>query len=400
MTNGNIDQEFTNDLMKAVNRELGENVMFNLGAGSAPTIVKRWIPTGSRQLDYIISNRKGGGYPEGRIVEIQGPTGCGKSHLVYEVAKSTQRMGGVVVYVDTENATSVDNLRALGINVKNQFAFAQTSCTEEVLTIIERAISKAREMSADVPVTVIWDSLANSSPRAELEGNMDQNTIGLQARVLGKGMRKITNMIGNQKVLLIIINQQREKVGVVYGDPSTTPGGKAVPYACSVRLKVGNPTQLKKTVEGKERVIGVSIPIKTIKNRMSAPFREVSVEIHFGKGLREEEQVFDEMREWCDRHKDSPCIVNGHKVWVEGTGAWKNFFVSDPRTGEIIKEIKFQKSTYNEKVIANPEVADYINGLFDSVYTMVGDDHQTLAGVNTDDAVEMEAAQNLNAELT
>jgi RecA/RadA recombinase len=148
---------------------------------------------------------------------------CGKSHIAFEISKNTQRAGGLVVYVDTENATSISNLQQIGINVKKNFAFVQTSCTEEVFKVIETTILKARELNKDIPVTVIWDSVANTSPKAELEGDYDQNTIGLQARVLGKGFRKITNVIGGQHVVLVCLQQQREKIGVMYGDPCLSP---------------------------------------------------------------------------------------------------------------------------------------------------------------------------------
>ena len=227
-SSNNEDDEFTTSLIKEMNKELGSKVLFNLSAGDAPTIVHRWISTGSRQLDYAIGNlpKIGGGLPEGRIIEIQGPQGGGKSHCAFEIAKATQRQGGIVIYIDTENATSLNNLEKIGINVKKRFAFAQTSCTEEIFQLIENTILKARAMTADIPITVIWDSVASSSPKAELEGDYDKNTIGLQARVLGKGLRKITNLIGNQHVLLVCLQQQREAIGVMFADPCVDPETK------------------------------------------------------------------------------------------------------------------------------------------------------------------------------
>jgi len=152
---------------------------------------------------------------------------CGKSHLAFEAAKSVQAMGGVAVYIDTENATSPENLRALGLDVKKNFVFIQTNCTEEVFKWAETAILKCRAMNAangkDAPMVIIWDSVAACSPKAELQGNYDDNSIGLQARVLSKGMRKISNIIANEKVVLLLINQQRMKIGVMYGDPCLHP---------------------------------------------------------------------------------------------------------------------------------------------------------------------------------
>lgn len=164
--------------------------------------------------------------PEGRIVEIQGPPGIGKSTLMAQIARSTQRMGGIAVYIDTENATNPDTLANMGVDVARRFVFVQSACTEEILSVIESTILKARTMTKDVPVTVMWDSVSQSSPKAELEGDYDQNTIGLQARVLSKGMRKIANVIGGQKVLLVLVSQQRLKIGVMFGDPCVSPDTK------------------------------------------------------------------------------------------------------------------------------------------------------------------------------
>jgi RecA/RadA recombinase len=144
----------------------------------------------------------------------------GKSHIAYEIAKATQEMNGIVVYIDTENATSVENLEGLGIDIRKRFVFIQETCIEDIFKVIESTIEKARNLKADVPVTVIWDSVAASAPKAEIEGEYDQNTIGLAARVLSKGFRKITDVIGDKNVCLVLLNQQRQRIGVLYGDPS------------------------------------------------------------------------------------------------------------------------------------------------------------------------------------
>lgn len=214
-----IPDDFSAELIRQINKEHNEKIAFNLGTDDAPTVVKRWIPTGCRQLDYIVSNQRNGGLPEGRIVEILGLSGIGKSHLGFLIARNTQKMGGIVVYIDTENATSLENLEQLGIDVCNKFVFVQTACTEEIFAVAESAILKARAMTKDVPVTIIWDSVAASSPKAELEGDYDQNSIGLQARTMGKGLRKIVNLIANQKVLFVLMNQIRMKIGILFGSP-------------------------------------------------------------------------------------------------------------------------------------------------------------------------------------
>ena len=184
----------------------------------------------------------------------------------------------------------------------------------------------------------------------------------------------------------------------MYGDPTTTPGGKALPYASSVRIKIGSPSPLKKTVDGKERVYGVGVTAKVIKNRMSNPFREVEFEIHFGKGIREQEQVFDYLRDWCTRHEKTPVVVNGQQVLVEGTGAWKTFTLTDVKTNVVTKEVKFYKPDFGEKVLYNPEFAKEMAALMDAAYIMQsGDtDHLSFAGVDSNSVEEIEEASGKN----
>jgi len=382
--------DFSQELIRQLNKEHGSNIAFNLASDDAPTEIKRWISTGSRQLDYVIGNRNGGGWAEGRIVEIQAQPGLGKSHLCFAAARSVQQMGGICVYVDTENATNIDNLADLGIDISKRFVFVQTACTEEILSVIESTITKARSMTKDVPVIVIWDSVSQSSPKAELEGDYDQNTIGLQARVLSKGMRKIANVISSQKVLLMLVSQQRTKIGVMYGDPTTTSGGMAIPYSASTRIKLTGGKQL----ENKDgQVIGIQVTAKTIKNKVARPFRECTFEIHFGVGIKEHEQIFDFLREHCE--KNGPAMVNGHKVSVDGVSAWKTLSIS--KDGKSIVEKKFNKSNFDE-ILADKVYKPFLDGLMDEAYIMkpLQEEHPTLKGVNTDSIEEVQAAEVAN----
>ena len=369
MAKRNNTEDFTQDLIKSLNKEAGTRVAYNLAHDTSPTHVKRWISTGSRLLDYIVSNRRNGGLPEGRIVEIFGPPSIGKSHIAIQIAKSTQDMGGIVVYIDTENATSVENLELLGVDIKKRFVYVDTHCTEEVLSIAEATIMKAKAMAKDVPITIIWDSVAATSPKAELLGDYDKESIGLQARAISKGMRKITGVIANQNVLFVCLNQIRTKVGVMFGDPTTTPGGKAIPFHSSVRIKLGAGQR----IENKDKeVIGINVSAKTIKNKVAAPFRSVNFEIHFGKGIKEHEQVFDVLRKYGE------CDLGEVTAKISGTSSWKSFLVSDSKTGEVKIEKKFYKADFNS-LLENPEYSPYLEAMIEKAMT-----HKLHDDVNVD----------------
>jgi recombination protein RecA len=377
-TKADLD-DFASDLIKSLNKEQGNRVAYNLSCDDSPTHVKRWVSTGSRLLDYICANRRNGGLPEGRIVEIFGPPSIGKSHIATQIAASTQKMGGIVVYIDTENATSVENLAMLGVDVSKRFVYVDTHCTEDVFQVTESTILKAQAMNKDVPITIIWDSVAATSPKAELDGDYDKNSIGLNARAISKGMRKITGVIGQTNTLMVCLNQTRTKIGVMYGDPTTTPGGAAIPFHSSIRLKLGAGQQIK---EGDD-VVGINVSAKTIKNKVAAPFRTVKFQIHFGKGIKEHEEIFDILR------KHGPETIDGKIVEVSGSGAWKNYSLANEETGEVIDEKKFHKAKFDE-LLADPQYSVHIDNLLEKAMVKILNDVEEL-DINIESYEEMKA---------
>jgi len=276
-------------------------------------------------------------------------------------------MGGIIVYIDTENATSVENLQRLGVDVSQRFVYVDTHCTEEVLAIAEKTILKAKALDKDVPITIIWDSVAASSPKAELLGDYDKDSIGLQARAISKGMRKITGVIGQTNSLFVILNQIRTKIGVMYGDPTTTPGGKAIPFHSSIRIKLGAGQQIK---DGDD-VIGIQVSAKTVKNKVAPPFRTANFQIHFGKGIVEHEEIFDLLR------KNGAQIVRDKVIEVSGSGQWKKFTVAEHETGEIIIEKKFRKKEFGD-IMSDPEYGDYINSLIEKTMIKIMGDPESV----------------------
>jgi recombination protein RecA len=349
--------DFTIDLIKSLNKEHGSRIAYNLASDESPTHVKRWISTGSTLLDYNVSNRRDGGLPEGRIIEIFGPPSIGKSHIALQICKTTQKMGGIVVYIDTENGTSVENLHMLGVNVNRGFVYVDTHCTEEVFEVAEKTIMKAKGMAKDIPITIVWDSVAASSPKAELLGEYEKDTIGLQARAISKCMRKITGIIGDQSILFVILNQIRTKIGVMHGDPTTTPGGMAIPFHASVRIKLSSGMPIKNKAD---EVIGINVIAKTIKNKVAAPFRTANFEIHFGRGIVEHEQLFDVLRDAGER------TVGDNILVASGNGAWKIFTVTSISQSKVIIEKKFYKSDFNEMLVS-PVYGPYLQDLIEAV---------------------------------
>lgn len=380
VSGGDPLEKLTSTLIADLNKEFGMRVAYNLAnsATLAPTVVKRWLDTGSVQINYALRNAPGGGYPEGRIIEISGPPSIGKSHLAYAAAAIVQQQGGLVVYVDTENATPIEKLAQVGINIKRGFVYMDMHATEHVFKAIEDTIEKSTKMIKNVPILVIWDSVAGTSPLAELNGDYDDVTVGLQARVLSKGFRKITGVIGQNNVTLLCLNQLRTKIGVTHGDPDETSGGKALPYHASCRIRLTSGTQVK---DDRGRVIGIHVIMTVKKNKVGPPFKKYEFDIIFGKGIVEDEYVFDEVRSYCEKNK---VFIDHNKKKLElsigGSGAWKDLTVVDSASGEVIVEKKFYKADFRE-VRLDPQYKPFVDAIIEEAYVMKTDDDDAPVGI-------------------
>jgi len=283
------DDSILNDiLVDSLNKKLGD-VAFILGKGDSPPETKEWLSTGSTILDTIISNDidANGGVPVGKLVEISGEAASGKSLLSYMILKDCQDKGGIPVLIDTENAANEDFLRLIGLEFypEGSLVYIQVDSIEGVFKAIEDIIRRIRENDKDKLCCIVWDSVAGTSTDAEIQGDYGDATVGLAARLIGQGLRKIIRFIGTQRVSLVFLNQIRQKIGVFFGDDTVTPGGKAIPFFAAVRVRLYSGGKVK---AGKD-VLGVGIRPKIVKNRMGPPHREADLKMYFNRGLIDEE---------------------------------------------------------------------------------------------------------------
>lgn len=213
-------------ITKEINKTRGEKIAYNLKTDDdAPTSVRSWFSTSAIKLDYIISNKRGGGIPEGRIIEIFGEPSSGKSTLAQTICGQAQKNGAIAVYIDSENATSVENLSMLGVDV-NELIFVQEQCIEDTFQMIEQIITSVKNQDNSLPIIIVWDSIAASVSRTELEATYEQQQIGIKARALSKGIMKVNQILKDKRVTLILVNQTRQKIGVIGSDPCVSPDTK------------------------------------------------------------------------------------------------------------------------------------------------------------------------------
>tara|TARA_R110000744_G_scaffold295233_3_gene405321 strand:- start:167 stop:1327 length:1161 start_codon:yes stop_codon:yes gene_type:complete len=273
-------------LVDELNKTLGD-VATIIGVGDSPAEVREWLSTGSTVLDMIISNNINaeGGIPVGKLVEISGEAATGKSLISYMILRDCLDRGGVPVLIDTESSCNFDFLRLLGLEPDKNLIYIQPDSIEDVFKTIETVIKNIREQNKDQLCCIVWDSIAATSADIELQKDTGDSLVGVHARLIGQGLRKVIRLIARQRISLVFLNQLRTKIGVVFGDPDTTPGGRAVPFMSSVRLKLYSAGKVK---AGND-VIGVGIRALVAKNRMGPPHRDCQLRVYFTRGLIDEE---------------------------------------------------------------------------------------------------------------
>ncbi len=308
------------EALKSIEKVYGKGSVMRLG--DHPKVDVDVIPTGSLVLDQALGV---GGYPRGRIVEIYGPESSGKTTLALEAVAEAQKKGGRAAYVDAEHAIDPDYAEKLGVNI-DELILSQPDSGEQALEIVEML---AQSGAIDV---IIVDSVAALVPQAELDGVMSDNQVGLQARLMSKAMRKLAGVLDKTGCLVIFINQIREKVGVMYGNPETTTGGRALKFYATIRLDIRRADAIK---NGKD-IVGNTVKVKVVKNKVAPPFKSCVIEMIYGQGFTREGEILELGTQLGLLQKTgSWFIYNGEKIG-NGKDAASSYLKEHPEITDVL----------------------------------------------------------------
>ena len=325
--------------LKKIEKNFGKGAVMRMGE-KADTQIST-VPTGSIALDAALGV---GGYPRGRIIEVYGPESSGKTTVALHAVAEVQKRGGTAAYIDAENAMDPAYAEALGVDI-DSLILSQPNTGEEGLQIADTLIS-----SGAIDIVVV-DSVAALVPRAEIEGEMGDAHVGLQARLMSQALRKLSGTISKTKTIAIFINQIREKVGVMFGNPETTPGGRALKFYSTIRLEVRRAEQIKQSGD----VLGNRVKIKVVKNKVAPPFKVAEVDIMYGKGISQSGEHLDMAAD-----KD---IINKAGSWYsyqddrigQGRENAKKYLEDHPEVYHDVQEKVRQAYGIDEQAIADRE---------------------------------------------
>ena len=320
--------------LSKIEKDFGKGSIMKLGEQAVEPV--EVIPTGSIGLDAALGV---GGFPRGRIIEIFGPESSGKTTLAIHAMAEAQKAGGIAAFIDAEHAFDPFYAKKLGVDTDNLF-MSQPDNGEQALAIAQQLIA-----SAAVDIVVI-DSVAALTPKAEIEGDMGDNKVGLQARLMSQALRKLTSTIAKSKTCCIFINQLREKIGVMFGNPETTTGGNALKFYASVRLDIRKSSAIK---DGDE-VVGNLVKVKVVKNKVAPPFRKAEFEITFGEGISRAGEIVDLGVAYKIIEKSGSWFSYGGSKLAQGRDAVKQLMKDNP---ELADEISAKIA---DAIKGNPEI--------------------------------------------
>lgn len=314
-TTGEEREKVLKSTTDEIEKKFGKGAIMRFG-DEGPSLEVEAIPTGSIALDAALGI---GGVPRGRIVEIYGPESSGKTTLSLEILAEAQAMGGVVAFIDAEHALDPGYAARIGVDI-DEVLISQPDTGEQALEICDMLV---RSGAIDV---VVVDSVAALTPRAEIEGEIGDSTVGLQARLMSQALRKLAGSLSKSNTTCIFINQLREKIGVMFGNPETTPGGRALKFFSSVRMDIRRVDSIK----NKDEVIGNRVRVKVVKNKVAPPFKQAEFDIMYGQGISKEGSILDMAVTYEIVNKSGAWYTYEGERLGQGREAAKEFLASNP----------------------------------------------------------------------